>query len=236
MAKKSLAVKAQADSHEVAVVKSAYTIALSPAALLKLKEMQDLVEYAAEQTELARSVSIDSTETDVEGKNLLVNLRKCRKTAEDLQKFFTSPLEASKKTVIATFKALGAEAAEQEDRLSREAGAFYMKGVNEAREAAAEAQRKVDEAAAKARKLGQAPKPVFQTPVVQAPERTVEAENGSVGMGTEWKADFEAGVNLDLVPRQYLKLDESRVRQAVASGVRIIPGVVIKEVAKLAVR
>ena len=234
MAKKALAVKA--DSREVAVIKSAYTIALSPAAMLKIKEMQDLVEYAAEQTDIAAGIRITDAETDAEGKNILVNLRKCRKQAEELQKFFTSPLEASKKTVIASFKALGLNASIQEDRLAKEAGAFYMKGVNEAREAAAEAQRKVDEAAAKARKLGQAPKPVFQAPVVQAPERLTEAENGSVGMGTEFKAQFHEGVNLELVPRQYLVLSEKLVNAAVASGVRVIPGITIREVAKLAVR
>ena len=234
MAKKTLAVKA--DSREVAVIKSAYTIALSPAAMLKIKEMQDLVEYAAEQTELARSVTIEDDASEFEGKNLLVNLRKARKAGEELQSFFTSPLEASKKTVIATFKAIGAEAKEQETRLFNEAGALHMKKLNEAREAAAENQRKIDEAAAKARKLGQAPKPVFQAPVVQDPERTVTTENGSVGMGTEFKAQFHEGVNLELVPRQYLVLSEKLVNAAVASGVRVIPGITIREVAKLAVR
>ena len=81
MAKKALAVKA--DSREVAVIKSAYTIALSPAAMLKIKEMQDLVEYAREQTDIAAGVSITDADSDAEGKNLLVNLRKCRKTAEE---------------------------------------------------------------------------------------------------------------------------------------------------------
>ncbi len=234
MAKKALAVKA--DSREVAVIKSAYTIALSPAAMLKIKEMQDLVEYAQEQTDIAAGIRITDAETDADGKNILVNLRKCRKTAEELQKFFTSPLEASKKTVIASFKALGLNASIQEDRLAKEAGEFYMAGVTAAREAAAEAQRKVDEAAAKARKLGQAPKPVFQAPVVQAPERLTEAENGTVGMGVEFKAQFQEGVNLELVPRQYLVLSEKLVNAAVASGVRVIPGITIREVAKLAVR
>ena len=148
MAKKALAVRAPADSREVAVIKSAYTIALSPAAMLKIKEMQDLVEYAQEQTDIAAGIRITNAETDAEGKNILVNLRKCRKTAEELQKFFTSPLEASKKTVIASFKALGLDASIQEDRLAKEAGAFYMKGLEEAREAAAAQKRKEDEAAA----------------------------------------------------------------------------------------
>ena len=64
----------------------------------------------------------------------------------------------------------------------------------------------------------------------------MEAENGSVGMGTEFKAQFHEGVNLELVPRQYLVLSEKLVNAAVASGVRVIPGITIREVAKLAVR
>ena len=235
MAKKALAVVK--DSKEVAVVKGAYTIALSPVALLKLKEMQELVEYAAEQTALAVDVTIEDEESDAVGKNLLVNLRKARKAGEELQSFFTSPLEASKKTVIATFKAIGAEAKEQEQRLAKESGDLYMKTLNEAREAAAEAQRKVDEAAAKARKLGQAPKRELPAePTQPLPEKTVVTENGSVGMGSEFRPLFERGVNLDLVPRQYLKLDEAAVRAAVKSGVRVIPGIVVEECAKLAVR
>lgn len=235
MAKKALAV-VRKDIAAVATVKSAYHIALSPVALLKMKELEDLVDYAEEQTALAEDVRIIDADTDAEGKNLLVNLRKCRKASEELQKFFTSPLEASKKTVIATFKALSAAAGEQEDRLAREVGEFYMLGISKAREAAAAAENARALAEAKARKLGQAPKPVFVEPKVQAPERLTEAENGSVGMGTEFKWDPEGGVNLELVPRQYLKLDEPRVRQAVASGVRIIPGLSIKEFPKLAVR
>lgn len=236
MASKTKAVAVRKDSQEVATVKDAYHIALSPAALLKLKELEDLVDYAADQTALAVKVSINDADSDTEGKNILVNLRKCRKTAEDLQKFFTSPLEASKKTVIATFKALGAEAAEQEQRLANEAGDFYMNGVNEAREVQEAHDRATAEAAAKARKLGQAPKPVFQAPVVQVPERLTEAENGSVGMATEFKAQFAEGVNLELIPRQYLVLSEKLVNAAVASGVRVIPGITIREVAKLVVR
>ena len=235
MAKKALAVVK--DSKEVAVVKGAYTIALSPVALLKLKEMQELVEYAAEQTALAVDVTIEDEESDAVGKNLLVNLRKARKAGEELQSFFTSPLEASKKTVIATFKAIGAEAKEQEQRLAKEAGDLYMKTLNEAREAAAVAQAKIDEAAAKARKLGQAPKrELLVEPTQPLPEKTVVTENGSVGMGSEFRPLFERGVNLELVPRQYLVLSESLVRAAVKGGVRVIPGIVIEECAKLAVR
>ena len=233
-AKKSVAVRA--DTQEVATVKSAYHIALSPVALLKLKELEELVEYAKEQTERAVDVSITDVSSDAVGKDILVNLRKARKTGEDLQKFFTSPLEASKKTVIAAFKALGAEAAEQEQRLAKESGDLYMKTMNEAREAAAEKQRKQDEAAAKARKLGQTPKPVFTEPVQALPEKTVVTENGSVGMGSEFRPLFERGVNLELVPRQYLVLSEALVRAAVKGGVRVIPGIVIEECAKLAVR
>ncbi len=235
MAKKALAVIK--DSKEVAVVKGAYTIALSPVAILKLKEMQELVEYAAEQTALAVDVTIEDEESDAVGKNLLVNLRKARKAGEELQSFFTSPLEASKKTVIATFKAIGAEAKEQEQRLAKESGDLYMKTLNEAREAAAVAQAKIDEAAAKARKLGQAPKRELPAePTQPLPEKTVVTENGSVGMGSEFRPLFERGVNLDLVPRQYLVLSEALVRAAVKGGVRIIPGIVIEECAKLAVR
>lgn len=225
------------ENQAVAQVESAYYgIALSLIGVAKLEEMRELMDYAAEQTAAARLIEITDDESDLDGKNILVNLRKARKVGEELQKFFTGPLEAAKKTVIATFKGLGTPAAEQEDRLTKEAGALYMRKLQAQREEADRVARVQREAEEKARRMGRAtPRPVW-TETVAPVERVAQVDNGTVGQGTEFKADFEAGVNLDLVPRQYLKLDESRVRQAVASGVREIPGIIIKEMPKLAVR
>lgn len=231
--KKAVAV---VENHAVATVKSAYNgIALSSVGQAKLVEMHELMEYAAEQTAAARRISITDDESDLAGKNVLVNIRKARKAAEEMQKFFTSPLEAAKKVVIATFKGLGAEAAEQEDRLTREAGALYMAKVVIARQEEARIQAERQAAAEKARRMGRAVVAPVAVPV-EKPERVAQVDNGTVGQGTEWKAMLDEPVNLEIVPRQYLKLDESRVRQAVASGVREIPGVPIREVPKLAVR
>ncbi len=236
MKKKAIAVRKPADSPAITQVKSAYsTIALSPAGQSKLEEMRELVAFAAEQTSAARDISITDDETDLEGKNILVNLRKARKAGEELQKFFTSPLEAAKKSIIATFKAMGLDAAEQEDRLTKEANALFMAKLAAQRaetDRIAAEQRAAEE---KARRTGRA----VVAPAVEAPavvERVAQVDNGTTSQGTEFKAMFEEGVNLEIVPRQYLRLDESRVREAVKSGVRIIPGISIREVPKLAVR
>lgn len=58
--------------------------------------------------------------------------------------------------------------------------------------------------------------------------RTLGAD-GSMSTSTEWAFEI---INADLVPRPYCEADESKVRKAVKSGVREIPGVRIYEKAK----
>ncbi len=237
MAKKALAVVKPPQNTAIAQVKTAYQgIALSAVGRAKLQEMSDLMEYAAEQTSDACRIRIIDDESDAKGKNILVNLRKARKAGEELQEFFTKPLEAAKKSVIATFRGLGTPAKEQEDRLTKEAGALFMAKIalqRREKEAQESAQREAEE---KARRMGRSvPAPVQQE--APAPvERVAQVDNGTVGQGTEFRPMFEKGVRLDIVPRQYLKLDESAVRAAVKSGTHVIPGIIIEEVAKLAVR
>ena len=236
MDKKAIVVK-EAPNTAIMQVKSAYQgIALSAVGRAKLQEMSDLMEYAAEQTSDARRITITDDASDAAGKNILVNLRKARKAGEELQEFFTKPLEAAKKSVIATFRGLGTPAKEQEDRLTKEAGTLMMAKITEQcreQERQAATQREAEE---KARRMGRAvPTPVPE-PEVAPVETVTRSDNGTVSQGTEWKPDFEAGVRLDMVPRQYLKLDETAVRAAVKSGVREIPGITIRECPKLAVR
>lgn len=70
-------------------------------------------------------------------------------------------------------------------------------------------------------------------PVPVAAPATTRTDMGSSGLRKRWVFEVEAPA---LVPREYLVVDESAIRRAIASGVREIPGVKIWEEGSLAVR
>lgn len=217
----------------VAVIESAYQIKMSEEALAKLKDIPEMTAYAQEQTALAAAIAVtDETSYEV-GAAALVNLTKTRKGLEELQAFFSKPLEATKKKVIATFKALGEEALKQEDRLREETGAYWMKRENDRR--AAESRRQADAAAAerKARMLGRAaPAPVTAPAVVETP-KTTATENGGLTIKTVWVGEV---VDAAAVPEKYWVIDQKRIDADVKAGERSIPGVAITEKPMAAVR
>ncbi len=207
-------------------VKKAYQLTMTPQAVARLKEIKEAVEYAAEQTAIASKIAVKDDDSNQAGTDVVVNLAKTKRVVEDLRKYYTDPLEQAKKGIIAVFKQLGADAAGQEDRLRGELGAYYQKKENERR--ALEAKRIADEQEAqrKARALGRAaPRPIAAAP---APEvaRSTAAENGSVGSRLEWGFDV---TDVAAVPARFKVVDPKLIRQAVADGVREIPGVFISE-------
>lgn len=214
-------------------VKKAYQLTMTPEAMARLKEIKEAVEYAEEQTAIATKITIKDDASNQAAADVVVNLAKTSRVVEDLRKYYTDPLEKAKKGIIAVFKQLGADAAGQEDRLRKELGEYYQQKENKRREDEAKRIAADQEAQRKARALGRAaPKPIASAP---APEvaKTTEAENGSAGVSLYWGFDL---VTPAAVPRQYCTVDEKLIRQAVADGVREIPGVFISERPRVAVR
>lgn len=216
-----------------AAVKSAYDLKLTGEAVGRLKEIEELRAYAAEQAELASKITIKDDESNARAAEVVVNLTKARKALEELQKYYSSPLEKAKKGVIAVFKKLGENALGQEERLRREAEQHWWKKENERRAAEAKALADQQAAQTRARGLGRAaPAPVAPPAAPEAP-RSVQTENGTLGIKLVWGFDV---TDQALVPRQYLKVDEAAIRAAVGAGVREIPGVLISERPESAVR
>jgi len=73
------------------------------------------------------------------------------------------------------------------------------------------------------------PKPVVQ------PDFTVKTANGTAYTQKRWTFD-ENTVDLALVPREYLKLNEVALNKAIAAGTREVPGVRIYEAETLVTR
>jgi hypothetical protein len=62
---------------------------------------------------------------------------------------------------------------------------------------------------------------------------TVRVQGGLAYEKTDWKYDVE---NLSVVPREFLRLDEEKVKLAIKSGAREIPGLRIVEETKTVIR
>lgn len=214
-------------------VREAYKLTMTPQAIARLAEIREAVLYAQGQTEIASGITVSDDESNAAASDVVVNLAKTAKVFEDLRKFYTDPLEQAKKGIIAVFKNLGQEPAVQEDRLRKGIGAYYQTKENKRR--ADEAQRVADEQERqkKARALGRsAPAPIASAPVQEIQRQTV-TENGSAGVSLYWGFDI---VTPSAVPAQYKVVDEKLIRQAVANGARDIPGVLISERPRVAVR
>lgn len=216
-----------------AAVRGAYDVKLTPDATERLKEIEEYRTYIVEMAGIASKISVKDDATNGLASAAVVNLTKARKGLEDLQKFFTSPLETRKKLVIAVFKKIIEDAVGQEDRLRGELGAYFQKKENE--RIAAENKRLADqqEQERKARALGRgAPKPLAAAPVAEV-ARSTQTENGTVGITLEWAATL---VDAALVPEKYWVIDQKQVDAEVRGGARDIPGYLISQRPKTAVR
>lgn len=226
-----------APKKQLAVIETAYALDLTKEAQEKLLEVKNAAAYLDEQTELARGISITDDASNAAGAEIAVNLAKAGKVLDTLQKYFTSPLEAAKKSVIAHFKDLTSEGAKQEQRLRDEAVALWTKNENEKRRIEADRIAKQQEAERKARALGKkAPTPVAAAPVEEV-ARATKTENGTLGITLVWGFNPDT-VDLTKVPEMYLvrTLNTKLVNAAIAGGTRHIPGLEIKEMPRTAVR
>lgn len=220
-----------------AAVQGAYDLKLTPEAAERLKEIKDYGDYAAQQTTLASKVSIKDDASDAQGAELLVNLTKARKGLEDLQKFFTSPLEQRKKLVIAVFKKLLEGPEGQEERLRREREGYFEKKENARREEAARRDAQAETDRRKAAALGRSAPKLVEAPPLPETQRSVATENGTAGITMVWGYDV-VDESLVTVPQQYItrSLNKKAVDAAIEAGVRVIPGLRISERPRSVVR
>lgn len=232
----SKAIVAKKVDDEVARVQQAYALELTVEAKTRLKEIKELKAYTGEQVGIAAKITITDDASDAAAAEVTVNLTKARKGLEGLRKFFTAPLEGVKKGIIAVFDEMSEEAIEQENRLRREGGAWFMKKENAKREAEAKRQADIEAANKKAAQLGRSAPKVIAPPPVEETARTVETDNGSRRYDLEWVAEFQG--DLSLVPEKYItkSINKKAVDADVATGTREIPGFLIAERPKAVVR
>ena len=161
-----------------------------------------------------------------------------------------APFEAADKKIRAKVETFTAEQErrrrEEEQRLERERQEAEAKAKREQAEADARAAEELadegedpgdlaEEAAQKLAEAQTAESAISSLPEPTLPRQVVEKPAAPTGTSTRmvWKHRL---VDPAAVPREYLVVDEKKIRQAVRDGVREIPGVVIEQKPELAVR
>lgn len=197
---------------ETAEIERAYDMALSPEAVARLREIGEELVVLRNLTDEARAVRITDDRTDVEAAALVVSIAKSKKKLEELRTYFGKPFGDRKKAVDESFKGWTAAALEQDARLRKEAGDWFMQ-KREA--AAAEERRRLAEDAdrqKKARQLGMgAPKTVVREEI-QEPAKSVATDAGTRSISLV--ADFEV-VEFAKVSDAFKSVDAVAVREAV---------------------
>jgi hypothetical protein len=213
-----------AESFEVAVARikelarvdiKALTTAEEAGALhLRFEEGTQIVR----QIEVWRKAAVDPLNKKVKTINAL-----CKEPSETLQKGF----------LARAWKALLAWTEQEAARVRREQEAA-QRAQEEAARAEAEATARAEAAETpderrEALQAAEAASVAQSEALVAAPVEPVKAFRGDAGTTTPrsvWKFEI---VKAELVPAQYLTVDESLVRKAIAAGVREIPGINISE-------
>lgn len=132
-------------------------------------------------------------------------------------------------------------AAEDKARQEREAAAREAARLEsearrskdaEAQERAAAARRAEEQARLRERVAAES-QPVTQEVVREEQSSTIKTASGAAISRKTWKFDV---MDTEQIPRRFLKVDETAIRQAVRDGERQIPGVRIYESEELAIR
>lgn len=143
------------------------------------------------------------------------------KEVDEERKSYTDPLEKSKKLLIAKAKEIIEPIEKYVEKISGVMSVWYM----------AEEKRRQDEQKRLEAEAIKNAKPE-ETDVIVPVVESVKTVRGDVSTSTAIKYnDFEL-VNIDEVPREYLMLDESKVKEAInKSGINSISGIkIIKKI------
>lgn len=205
--------------------------------LIESPEVQALTTEATGLERRAQALTIASDEDLTLATDTLGVIAKIKKQLEEKRTFFVKPLNDQVKRINEMFKAWSAPL-DRADQIIRGKVLAYRQEQERRRREEEERLRKLAEKeharlVRQAEKRGETPPPPPPVPVIPQTAKTVAGTVGSVTTRKEW--DFEI-VDETLIPREYLMVNEAKIRAVVRAGVRNIPGVRIFEREVLAVR
>ena len=191
----------------------------------KTADMQDKILQMSKDVVLivkqATSIQIEKTEDMEPATEFLKQVVARKKRFEELRLFFTKPLNDHIKQVNAEFKNLSVPLEDIERDVKNKMVAFRKieqeKIFKEQEKLLAKAEtmkteKKQEEYREKAEEIKQ--------------ETKIESKSGEVRFRKVWKFEITDETS---IPREYLKVDETSIRQAISSGLREINGVRIFE-------
>jgi hypothetical protein len=190
----------------------------------KIKEISTDVK---KQMTIAQKIVVANQEDVVKATDFLGGVKARRKKIEELRTMFVKPLNDHVKTINAMFKEQDAPLEQIESKVKRSIADFKLEEDRKARIEEARLQKIRDEADKKREEKGQEK---ILTPVktVERSEQTVSTDAGRSTAKKVWK--FRV-VDLDKVPRKYLRCEvaHSEVIGAINAGAREIEGLEIYE-------
>lgn len=201
-----------------------------------------VVTKASEFAARAMLLKVKDAAAEQEAANLLLQLKSIEKEAKEKLAFLVKPLEDHVKRIKALFKPGFETLAKADSALRQQVISWRQLEFQLAEKTRVEAARKADEAAAKGdnkKALEYATKAVtVATPArvtMASAEVAASVSNMSHAQIASRKRWTFKVVALNKVPREYMELDEVKVRAAIKSGLRNIAGLEIYEEDGLAV-
>lgn len=191
---------------------------------------------AGELEKKAIDLAVNSDATQVTAVALAGEVKKALKKVEDTRKGYVGPLNEHVREVNALAAEIRAPLERAESALKKQLNTYAAQQELERRKAEEKARQ---EAAAEQERLNaEAAAAGVEAPVVPevvTPETvsTVRTASGTAFMQGHWT--FEVA-DMSKVPSEYLMLDEKKVRAAIKTGTRSIPGLNIFEQKSVAIR
>lgn len=207
-------------------------------ALLKADADVNQLTGEASSLEVRANELIILTDADAaEATNILGFIATAKKKLEEKRTFFVKPINDQVKNINNLFKQYNLPLDNADSTLRRKVLAYRQEQTRKKREEderlrqlAEKEQRRLEK---KAEKKGlPAPPPIIIQASESAP-KTIQASMGSATTRTTW--DFQI-VDESLIPREYMVVDEKKIRAVVKAGIRNIPGVNIYQAETLSVR
>jgi len=186
------------------------------------EQNRELLSEAETLVVRAEAIEIGDDEDMGVAVNLLGSIATAKKRAETQRKFFTEPLNQQVKRVNDLFHSFTDPLLKAERIIKQKVAAYQV-----------EKEKKAQEEMAKALAETQRGGEIMPVILPDQPQKTVRADSGSATIKKVWTFQVE---NPALVPEQYKMVDEKKIRAAIASGIREIPGVRIFLAPQVAVR
>lgn len=195
----------------------------------------DLIEFKT-QIDLAvvnQPVVVQTQEDYTHWSDVMKLCKNKIKEVDEERKSYTDPLEKSKKLLIAKAKQIIEPLEQYVDKISNAMGAYYLE---EEKKRQAEQKRLEEEAIKKANEEAERIAKENKTEVVVPCDivvpvvESIKTTRGEIGTTTGIKYNDFIIIDENLIPREYLIVNESAIREAInKGGVKEIAGIKIQE-------